>query len=124
MSAMIVAINDQPGVHQFFDECLVTADVLSHPMDNLEESARRLTIAPARARDSQPVRAGHFELFASQRLHSGTRNVQFAESPGPDRLRANSELQVEETNAKGEAVICKQVSLCNGPLLVSPKSLA
>src|SRR5882724_2530449 len=95
MSAMIVAINDQPGVHQFFDECLVTADVLSHPMDNLEEPARRLTIAPARARDSQPVRAGHFELFASQRLHSSTRDFQTAESAGPDRLGANSELRAE-----------------------------
>jgi hypothetical protein len=111
-------------MHQFFDEGLVTSDVLPHAMGDLEKSARRPTIAPARTSDPQAVRASHFELFASQRSHSATGNVQFAESAGPGRLRANSELQVEITKAAGEAVICKEVFLSNHLLSAFLKSRA
>ncbi len=85
MSAVIVAVNDQPGMHQFFDECVVTADVLSHPMDDLEKPTRRLTIAPAGTGDSQPVRAGQLKLMSSDWVHNMKRsNLE----PAPSDLAA------------------------------------
>lgn len=59
-------------------------------MDNLEEPARGAAVAPARAGNSQPVRAGHFELFASQRLHGGANNFQSVESVVPDLGRMHA----------------------------------
>src|SRR6185503_2139583 len=54
--------------------------MLSHPVGDLEEPARRLTITPARTSDSQPVRADHLELIASQSSHSSISSFRSARS--------------------------------------------
>jgi hypothetical protein len=69
MSAVIVAINNHANMHQFFDEVLIPADMLSNPVCDLNDAAWRCAVVPACAGNLKPVRAGELELMSCYKAH-------------------------------------------------------
>src|SRR5258707_5933930 len=105
--------------------------MLPHSVGALEKPTRRLAIAPPRTSDLQPIRAGHFELVASQRSHKSTSGFRPARSAELDSLQNNCGPRAELRECNGLITTAQPTSRCwpaqnrsrNTPLRILPEAL-
>ena len=60
MSAVIVAIHNQTGLRQDFDQLQVPSDMLAETVGNLDDAVARSATVPPGARDAQAICAGNW----------------------------------------------------------------
>jgi hypothetical protein len=65
---MVVGINDQARPNKCFDQTLVSPDVLTHAVGDLNDTAPGFTIIPPGTHNLQTVRAGELEFVEDHDL--------------------------------------------------------